>query len=258
MKQDRVTLRRLVIFLTLMLLLAGVYQLSRIAQRWHYVIDAIPGQLLYVTSFDAYNDDWEQYNERSSAEVVDGVLEVFLATTGRIVYSAVRPYFDDFDVSVDARALEGSEDNAYGILFRQRDRDNFYAFLVSSNGYYRVERTLAGSTRPLSEWYPTPLVQTGLNAVNRLRVVGYEDRFQFYINGESVDLCIPDDPEAVSTYDASGECMRGRWTDTLRDSHLRYGRVALGVKADPSTEIRIAFDNVVITGPRPIRASRDR
>lgn len=249
-------MRRLVIFLTLGLLLVGMYQLNQVVQRWHYVIDAVPDQLLYVTTFDAFNADWEQYNERNSAEIVNGALEVYLGRPGRIVYSEAQPYFDDFDVSVDTRAVEGPEDNAYGIVFRQRDRNNFYAFLISSNGFYRVERTLQGSTVPLSDWDASPLIQTGLNVNNRLRVVGYKDRFQFFINGQQVELCIPDDPNAVSTFDALGECMEGQWHPTLIDNHLRYGRVALGVKDDPSVGVRVMFDNVVIYGPRPIRPER--
>lgn len=245
-------MRRLVIFLTLIILLAAAFQLSRLVQNWHYVISGEPGELLYATTFDTFPEDWEVYDERNLAQIVDGAMQIYLAQAGRIVYSATKPYFDDFDITVDTQAISGAEDNAYGVVFRQRDRNNLYAFLISSNGYYSLERTIDGSTKPLSQWFASDLINQGLNAVNRLRVVAFDDRFQFYINGERVDLCIPDNPNAVSTIDVQGGCMEGQWLDTLTDDSLRYGRLAVGIKADPSVDVTVAFDNIIVYGAQPI------
>ncbi|MDX1995336.1 MAG: hypothetical protein SF029_23330 [bacterium] len=244
-------MRRLVIFLTLIILIGASYQLSQLAQGWHHVVSGAPGELVYVSTFDGFIEDWEQYDERNTAKIEDGRLQVYLAAEGRIVYSAARPYFQNFDLTVEASAVEGSEDNAFGVIFRQRDRNNLYAFLISSNGYYTVERTVNGSAKPLSQWHPSPAIQTGMNAVNRLRVVGFGNQFQFFINGQQIELCVPNNPNAISTVGVQGECMEGEWVTTLTDDSLRYGRVALGVKADPAIDVTVAFDNLVVYEPLP-------
>lgn len=44
------------------------------------------------------------------------------------------------------------------------------------------------------------IVNQGISTVNRLRVVARGNQFQFYINGEQVQVCIPNNPDAQSTY----------------------------------------------------------
>src|SRR5690554_4954940 len=99
-----------------------------------------PGALLYAATFDAFNEDWGQYAGRLSSQVVDGALRLSVGEPVAGPYSVASPHFGDFDVRVQARAVEGPDENGFGIIFREQDPNNFYYFLVGSDGYYKVSR----------------------------------------------------------------------------------------------------------------------
>jgi len=241
--------RRFLIGGTLILILASVFQLSRLAAGWHFIVPGDSDELVYATTFSDAIADWEQDEGQLSSQVVDGVMQLSVELQNDGLYSAVEHHFSDFDITVDTRAVTGNEDNGYGIVFRQLDRENYYMFHISTNGFYRVTRLVDGSTRTLSTWVPSPLITTGFDVVNQVRVVANDDQFRFYINDTSVELCIPDNPDALSTVGLNGECLEGQWTETLSDDSIGFGRLGVTVVTDgmPAGPV-IAFDNVLVYG----------
>ncbi|MFW5709260.1 MAG: hypothetical protein ACOCX5_03465 [Chloroflexota bacterium] len=251
-------MRRIIIFAILAGLLAALFRLNRLAADWHYVVPAQAGEVLYATTFDGTMGDWEQ-DARSlfAHEVVDGVLRITANDDATGPYSAASPYFSSFDVAVTTQTINGDfaggNNNAFGIIFRQQDRANYYVFLVSGDGYYRVRRVVDNSYQDLSAWTRSDRINQGLGAENRLRVVGHEDRFRFFINGQLVQVCVPYNPEAISTV-VGGQCRDGEWRDVLQDAQHTYGRIAMAVDADRArdTEIVVEFDDVIIYGASEI------
>lgn len=53
--------------------------------------------------------------------------------------------FTDMQIHVRARKLSGPEDNLYGILCRYQDAANFYALVISSDGYYGIYEMFEGN-----------------------------------------------------------------------------------------------------------------
>lgn len=245
-------MRRLLILIVLVAVLVGFIFLNRALANWHYVMPSEPDGLLYLATFDAFNDDWQQYAGRLSSQVVDGVLRLSVGEPVAGPYSVASPHFSDFDVRVQARTVAGPEDNGFGIVYREQDPNNFYYFLISSDGYYYVSRFLDGDEHVLSTWIQSPHVNTGIGAENSLRVIGQGDRFRFYVNDQLLSLCIPDDPSAVSTYNFLTEvCVDGAMLDTLVDSNLTTGRVGMVAKTIQGSEsgVVVDFDNVLVFGP---------
>ena len=245
-------MRRLLILVVLVAVLVGFVLLNNALADWHYVLPSEPNSLLYVATFDAFNEDWAQYAGRLSSQVVDGALRLNVGEPVAGPYSVASPHFGDFDVRVKATAIEGPENNGFGIVFREQDPNNFYTFLISSDGYYRVVRSLNGEEKELSTWIETPHVNRGIGAENSLRVVGRRDSFQFYVNDQLLSLCIPDDPNARSTWNfVNGTCVDGSMQDTLIDTNFPTGR--LGVVATTIqgsvAGVVIDFDNVLVFGP---------
>ena len=111
-----------------------------------------------------------------------------------------------------------------------------------------------GNDEILSHWVQSPAINQGINSINHLRIVGYESNFQFFINGELLSLCIPDDPDASSTPLVTGECRGGSWEETLVDDSISFGRLAVAVVSDDSHPdgIIVDFDNAGVYGPQPI------
>lgn len=245
-----VTVRNLVIVLALLVLILVAGQILRFVDDWHYVVPATPGDLLYVSTFDDPSTDWEQYEGRLSAQVMDAALRLDVDAEASLPFSTAAPYFSDFDMLVRTRPVAGPINNAYGVVFRLQDRDNYYMFLISSDGYYQVQRKVNGQERLLSDWIPSPLINQGFDVDNWLRVVARGESFQFYINGEIVDLCIPSSAFGVSTY--SDHCVDGEMESHLIDGAMSDGQLGVVAQSFDERGVVIDFDDLLIYGPGAI------
>ncbi len=52
--------------------------------------------------------------------------------------------FEDMLVHVRARKLAGPDNNLFGLICRYQDEENFYALVVSSDGYYGIFKRVGG------------------------------------------------------------------------------------------------------------------
>lgn len=275
------------LILLLLLILIGINVLYVPAASWRSPLTGAPGELLYAAGFDGFQDEWQQYVGRQEAQIENGVLRISTENSA-VIYSAARPFFRDLDISVSAQAVEGDVNNAFGIVyrlqepstdcrmplqimcdladsggllgtglnlvFRQPEQATGYSmFLISSDGYYSVWRgTPDGENSVISTWIPSEAIRQGLNAENRMRVVGRGDEYRFFINGEQVSLCIPDSPDGISTfYEVTGECIDGTMQPTLTDDTFREGQIALAIDAANSLPgFTIEFDDLIIISPQ--------
>jgi hypothetical protein len=242
--------------LVLVLLLLALIGLNQVAANWHYIVRAEPGSVLYTATFDSFLEDWDQYEGRLEARAADGVLRVASEAAHSGPYSVAKPYFDDFDLRVQGKAVDGDPTNGYGVIFRLQDKgnrsmadDSYYLFLVSSDGYYKVERVIDGQPKEISLWIPSPVVNQGIGTVNSLRVIAHGDQFQFFVNDQQVELCIPENPEGSSTLDGAGNCM-GNMTATWVDDTIPNGQVGMVVVTLDAPNFAVEFDNVLIVGPQ--------
>jgi hypothetical protein len=211
----------LLIFIPVLILL-GTIALSRALATRHYVVSGAPGDVLYAAAFDGLEDEWDIYDDgQLSAKVQDSALRLADIISPGSPISLAAPYFADFDLQAQARAVEGSLNNAFGVMFRYQESDrsypvtwggvinstiddlllgapqpkSYYLFLVSSDGYYQVKRVLNGTDEKiLNAWTESSVVNQGLDAVNTLRVTARGGQFRFAVNGQPVQLCIPDNP----------------------------------------------------------------
>lgn len=260
-------MRRLLVLIVLILIFAGLLALSRSRASWqHNVVSGDTGTLLYAATFDGesepssadgFNDEWAQYSGRLSTLIKDGKMQVTIGEAGGGAYSTASPYFGDFDLRVDAQAVGGPIDNGYGVVFRLQnkdnasfDDDNYYLFLISSDGYYQMSRTVDGVVKIISDWIASDAIQQGLDSVNHLRVVARGDTFHFYVNEVPLQLCIPDDPDAISTY-SGGECVGGAMVDALTDDAIPNGQIGVTAQSTPSggEGVVVAFDNLLVYAP---------
>jgi hypothetical protein len=243
----RQTVVRRVILLILLpaLILTGLIYLNGEAANWHYVVPT-DAQVLYAAGFDGFLDEWEQYEDgQLTARAEDGVFRLEIDAPQKIPYSAAAHHFSDFDASVAAQALAGPENNAYGLIFRLIDPDNNYQFLVSSDGFYGVVRRFKGEEKFLSAWIDSPIVNRGINAANDVRVVAQGGSFQFWVNGEAVQLCVPTEASAISTY-SQGQCYGGTMENTLNDSAIPAGRLGVIARSFDEPGVIAQFDNLVV------------
>lgn len=251
-------MRRLGFLLILVAALFITFSLSRLTASWHYVVPVEPGQVAYVATFDHLIEDWNQYEGRLEAQVADGVLRLNVGEAGSGPFSTTRQHFADFDLRVQATPIDGPENNGYGVIFRLQDSDNttpaddtYYLFLISSDGYYEVKRVIGREEKLLSAWIESPLINLHIGATNWLRVVARGDRFQFFINGQPAQVCVPDNPEGESTY-FLGECVDGSMQDMLVDSAIPSGQLGVVALSVDQPGVVVEFDNFMVYGPESV------
>ncbi len=274
--------RAFVIFLPALLLVLMIVA-SRATANLHYVASGAPGDVLYTATFDSDVNDWQQYDDGTlSAKIADSVLRLTNSAPGSYGYSLATPYFGDFDARVSAHATAGPTDNGFGLIYRFQDQPRtteatwrglalrqfeslflgpkppaaYYMFLISSDGYYQVLRSVSGTAKTLSNWIPSDAVHQGFDAANELRVVAQGGSFQFSINGTPVSVCVPNDPNAESTYNEfAQECVEGKMLTTLADSSVGQGQLGVVTQSLTDPGVDVDFDSLIVTSPQPVTAA---
>jgi hypothetical protein len=132
--------------------------------------------------------------------------------------------FDDTIVEAEARWVSGARDGHYGILCRYRSPGDFYYFAITADGLYAIMRVENGVPSVLSGegFRPSPAVRTGGEA-NELRATCRGEDLSLSVNGEELAAVV--------------------------DTAFLKGDIALAVGSGPEGEIRIHFDNLLVTTP---------
>ncbi|MCI0710726.1 MAG: hypothetical protein L0154_11245 [Chloroflexi bacterium] len=246
------------------------------------VQDPEPNELLFVTNFDNFNDEWEIYPGRNSVEIQEDeignpriVITVDSGIRNDGVFTFVNRKFGDFDLRVTATQLQSApdHDNRFGVIFRHRDNENYYIFEISGDGWYRLVKVKEGKDEDISDWIPTTVLSDDVGAVNEtlirpgrentigesldasneIRIVGRDDKFWFYVNGQLLPLCQKGD-NLRSLYDEdTHECVSDELAPYFQDNDFKQGRIGLSAGYTPSSStldpVQIAFDNLIIVGP---------
>jgi hypothetical protein len=283
--QHGLLLRRLLFLLVLFLLLIGANLLYQPALNYSAIQSGEASELLYAAGFDGFADEWQQYEGRRFAQMTDGVMRIGLEIND-IIYSPSSPVYADFDVQVTIRPTSGERENdGYGLIFRLTDASDeraclrqfvtlcnlekvpvldtvigvlapapkaqasgYYVFLISPDGYYSIWRGDENNNlAPVTVWhYSKGLLNEDLNIENRVRIVGRGNDFQFFLNGELVNLCVPHEGEQATGN--AEECL-GEVTDTWHDESFATGKLGLIVNGSSVAPITVEFDNFVVTMP---------
>lgn len=144
--------------------------------------------LPFVETFDAPGD-WRVGNDADvTGEIRDGAYHFSLNADDLIKWTNAGKSFSDGIYTVEAMQTAGPLDNAYGMLLRVDDeKDNFYLFAVSGDGYVWIGRYLDGGKEeatPIigSGWVESAAVNQGLDATNELQVRAESGNMIFLVN----------------------------------------------------------------------------
>ena len=105
--------------------------------------------------------------------------------------------FGDVRVEVDATKKGGPDNNDFGVQCRYQDTENFYAFFISSDGYYGIAKIVGGEYQLLgndSMLESDSIRQGAVN--NHIRADCIGSRLTLYVNGEQVHA-VDDDSYAT-------------------------------------------------------------
>ena len=183
----------------------------------------------YTTTFDT-EDDWIVEERPDVSGRIDNgryLLNVRDAARPATYWAAGGQSFANAVFEVEATQLSGALNSGYGLLIRvDEDTRSFYALEVSGDGFIWAglcRESCSAEAAPLlgSWWFPSALVNQGLNNTNRLRIDANDSTLIFYVNGIEVGRAL--------------------------DDRLSGGDVALMVETLGAGGAAVAFDNLTVT-----------
>ena len=184
---------------------------------------------LFADDFEGEQDcGWIQYNRGGAvANIENGVMRISTSSPGEIWWTNPVRTFDDAIIDVNATQLGGSSDNAYGLICRYQDEENFYLFLISGDGYYVIGKYHSGEDRVtyLTEdgQYIASDVINQDQAMNNIQASCIGNELSLSVNG--VPLL------------------------TVFDSQFSSGDIGLAVSTLQQGTVEIAFDDLKVFAP---------
>lgn len=187
-----------------------------------------PG-ILFADDFSGDLDcGWATYARAGGAASIDNAaMQLSASQAGQIWWTNPGRDFDDVVIAAEARQVAGPNNNAYGLICRYQNEENFYVFLISGDGYYAIGKYQSGSEAITyltgdGQFQPSDAINVGV-ASNELRVSCAGGELSLEVNG--IPLATVTDPTFVT-----GD----------------FGLAASTLEAGTTI---IEFDNVQVTAP---------
>lgn len=188
-------------------------------------LSAESGQVLFQDNFSSRAGGWP--SEIETAGVSD-----YLGEAYRILVSLpdsdrlARPGLDlaDVHLQVESTRISGPVDNRYGVICRYQDENNYYAFLLSTDGYYAIVKMQEGQTIVLGTETMQPAQEL---------LTGYPTHYiEAVCQGQQLTLQV-----------------NGRELASVMDSSFSSGDVGLIAGAFSEAGVEILFDNFQVLQP---------
>ena len=108
-------------------------------------------------SFRVPNADWETDTESTNSFIRfgDRTYQVGATDPELFVWGISPAEAANFYVESYAEKLAGPANSEYGVVFRQVDTDNFYAFMASADGYFVLHALVGNEWTDLVPWTAT-------------------------------------------------------------------------------------------------------
>lgn len=144
--------------------------------------------------FDDFNDpastQWNKGKDEQKEFSFENGKYLIRGYDSNYTYQSTR-YFDidpdkDWSLSVSASRLSGSAPDGFGLNYlADPNRETYFVFYVSDDGYYKIEAKERDNVRTLVDWTRTYSIHPG-TASNLLSVVKKGTHLSFFINDEKV------------------------------------------------------------------------
>ncbi len=146
------------------------------------------GAILFMDDFSNPNSGWTTWSQNGSLVAYQGGgLRFFINQPHFDFWSRPGKQYNNARIEVDTLKLDGPDNNDFGIICRFQDRSNYYAFLISSDGYYGILKVKNSAYQMLSEntMKFDPSIKKG-KLLNHLRADCVGQKLTFYANGQKL------------------------------------------------------------------------
>lgn len=151
--------------------------------------DGPAGKVLFSDDFSNPNSGWDTWSDAASLVAYqDGMLRIRIDQPQFDYWSRPGKYYDHVILSVDALKVDGPDNNDFGLLCRYKDPNNFYAFLISSDGYAGIAKVKDGQHQLIGTgtMLYNEAVKRGTGVVNQLRAGCVGSTLAFAVNGQEI------------------------------------------------------------------------
>lgn len=187
------------------------------------------GGTLFTDEFEGETDcGWAQYSRNgASSSISEGVLTLTASQPGQIWWTNPGRSFDDVIISAEVEHVGGPQDNAYGLICRYQSSENFYVFLISSDGYYAIGKYQSGNEQVEyltgeGEYLEAEAINQGQGR-NSLRASCIGNELTLTVNGELLE--------------------------TVTDPTFVTGDIGVGASTFEPGSLVVNFDNVRVLAP---------
>jgi hypothetical protein len=145
-------------------------------------------KVLFKDDFSKPSGGWTtQRDENTVIDYENGGFRIWVNQPNFDYWSVPGLRFTDVSIDVDARKLAGPDDNDYGIICRYIDQDNFYGFLISSDGYFGISKRKNGDHAIMGgqEMRPNTFIHTG-TTLNHIHADCIGSTLTLYVNNEKM------------------------------------------------------------------------
>jgi hypothetical protein len=185
-------------------------------------VNNLNGDLLYSDDFSSSKSGWYTSSKGSFiAAYKNGKYHLTVVPTDYWwpASGPLKTNVTDFVMEVEATKEVGPDDNVFGIAAREIDNGNYYAFLISNDGYYEIAKKENSSWVTPSNWIKSDAIKVG-NATNVLKLMAKGDSFTFFVNGIKL-------------------------TD-YQDSSFKSGYIGMFAGTQSEGNVTIGFDNLKV------------
>jgi hypothetical protein len=139
--------------------------------------------MAYQDDFSDPSSGWDDAFDRyTTKQYGNNKYYIEVTTSNLVAWGLANRDVSDFRLEVDAAQEAGPSNNGYGVLFRFQDRNNFYRFDISGDGFFLLSKFHNGEWVTLVPWTASSAINVGEAANNRLGVEAIGSRIRIYAN----------------------------------------------------------------------------
>jgi len=151
---------------------------------------ALTGDVLFSDDFSTRENSWTHLvNDGGVMDYNAGGFRFYIREPNLNYWTTAGQSFKDVRIEVDALQYSGPEENRLGVMCRYRDDNNYYFFVISTDGYYAIGKLKEGVQSLLGQnaMRYASAIQTGVS-INHLRAECQGSTLRLYINDSPVAL----------------------------------------------------------------------
>jgi hypothetical protein len=147
--------------------------------------------VLFKDDFSNPDSGWDHSStDNGSTDYENGGYRIHVITANYEKWANPSKVFqDDVRIEVDATKIGGPDNNDFGVLCRYQDTDNYYQFVIASDGYAAILKLEGGKSTVISSADGKLQQADGINtgaATNHIRADCVGSTLTLYANGNQV------------------------------------------------------------------------